>query len=411
MAPMTSVLPPPSATERVAAHPRGLVVVASLGGALAALGPLVVAMAVGVVGWFLTDAGAHGRPSSGLRVGALGWLVGHGSGVDVTGVPVRMVPLAVPLLAAVVCWRLGRRVGELVAGHGPDRRARQDGERDLVVPTAAGVFAATYVLVAVVVAVVASRAGEGVSIAGLLPWCLLLAGGAGGTGIAVGSGRAATWVGQLPEEVRDTCVTVAALVLAWTVVGGVLLAVGLGLRFGEAADVVARTGGGTGAVVLLVGLALLLVPNAVVFAGAYALGPGFALGTGTLVSPTAVVLGPVPLFPLVAAVPAEALPAWAEVVLSPLPFVVSALVVARIHVVRPTARWDVAVARAAAAGVGAAVVLAILAAVAGGPIGPGRMTEVGPFVGDVLVRAVVSLTAGAVVAALAVTAWQRRGDA
>ena len=35
----------------------------------------------GSIGWFLTDAGAHGAPRDGLRVGATGWLMAHGSGV------------------------------------------------------------------------------------------------------------------------------------------------------------------------------------------------------------------------------------------------------------------------------------------------------------------------------------------
>lgn len=410
MVAMTSLLPPQRTVERAAAQPRGLVLVAGAGGALAALGPLVVAMAVGVVGWFLTDAGSHGRPSGGLRVGAIGWLVGHGSGVDVAGVPVSAVPLGVTLVAAVVCWRTGLRVGELVAGHGPDRRAREAGERDLVVATAAGTFTCGYVLVAVLAGVLATGADSGVSLVRVVVVGVLLAGGAGGLGVAVGSGRAPGWAARVPEEVRDTVVAIAALVLAWTAVGALLLTAGLVLRFGEVGDVVDRTGGGTGAAVLLVALAALLVPNAVLFSSSYALGPGFAIGTGTVVSPTAVALGPVPLFPLVAAVPDDRVPAWLQAVLTALPVVVAVLVVARVHVLRPTLRWDVALARGAASGVGAGVVLAVLAALAGGAVGPGRMTQVGPYAGDVLVQAVVTLTAGSVLAAVAVTAWQRRAE-
>ena len=52
---------------------------ATLGGALAAAGPLLVCMAISVVGWYLTDAGGHGTPSGALRVGALGWLAGKRS--------------------------------------------------------------------------------------------------------------------------------------------------------------------------------------------------------------------------------------------------------------------------------------------------------------------------------------------
>ena len=58
------------------------------------------------------------------------------------------------------------------------------------------------------------------------------------------------------------------------------------------------------------------VPNAVAFTGSYLLGPGFAVGAQTLVSPAVVVLGPLPLFPLLAALPANAAPAaWTGLLL------------------------------------------------------------------------------------------------
>ena len=37
---------------------------------------------------FAADAGAHGVPRDGMRIGALAWLMGHGSGVTVQGAPV-----------------------------------------------------------------------------------------------------------------------------------------------------------------------------------------------------------------------------------------------------------------------------------------------------------------------------------
>ena len=55
-----------------------------------------------------------------------------------------------------------------------------------------------------------------------------------------------------------------------------------------------------------------VAPNAVLFGGAYLLGPGFAVGTGTIVSPTVVSLGPMPAFPLLAGLPdAGPTPEWA----------------------------------------------------------------------------------------------------
>ena len=86
---MTSLLPAPRRTrvpagDRTdAAHRRPLVLLAGLAGVGAASATLVVCLAGGVAGWFLTDAGAHGAPRDGLRVGALGWLMAHGSGVHV----------------------------------------------------------------------------------------------------------------------------------------------------------------------------------------------------------------------------------------------------------------------------------------------------------------------------------------
>ena len=88
---MTSLLPArPLATSSRdvvdARHRRPLVLLAVLGGAAAAAGPLLVCLAVGVAGWFLTDAGAHGAPRDGLRAGAYAWLMAHGSGLRVAGI-------------------------------------------------------------------------------------------------------------------------------------------------------------------------------------------------------------------------------------------------------------------------------------------------------------------------------------
>ena len=69
---MTSLLPSPRAraagadetqdTEHHLGHRRPLVPLAFLGGITAAASTLVVFLGLGVVGWFLTDGGAHGAP-------------------------------------------------------------------------------------------------------------------------------------------------------------------------------------------------------------------------------------------------------------------------------------------------------------------------------------------------------------
>ena len=81
--------------------------IAALGGALAALGALVVLLAIGVIGWFASDAGVHGVPRDGMRVGALAWLAGHGSGVTVRAPSRASSRSGVTAIAAWSMWRLG----------------------------------------------------------------------------------------------------------------------------------------------------------------------------------------------------------------------------------------------------------------------------------------------------------------
>src|SRR5690606_2048000 len=166
---------------------RSLPFLATLAGTYAALGTLLAAMGVGVVGWFVTDAGAHGSPRDGLRAGALAWLVSHGSGVTVDGVAITAVPLGLTLLSAWVVWRTGLRLGEELATHGPDAEALADGDRDWTVPVAVGLLATGYVVVTTVAGVLASSGGTNPSLGRATGVALLLTVGLGGTAVAIGS--------------------------------------------------------------------------------------------------------------------------------------------------------------------------------------------------------------------------------
>lgn len=413
---MTSLLPPSTARSSTSvghdlAHRRPLVLVATLGGAAAALGPLLVCLALGVVGWFLTDAGAHGSSGDGLRVGAWAWLLGHGSGIRVEGVPVTAVPLGLTLVSAWTVWRLGLRVGDSVSGHGPDADRIADGERDWTVPVAAGLLAAGYVVVAVVTCVLATDTGSGVATGRVVGWSLLLCLGLGAPAVAVGSGRAAIWAAVVPPVLRLALPACRLVLLGWLAVAAAAFLVALVLDLGTAANVLSQLHTDAGAATLLVLVSLLVVPNAVAFAGSYLLGPGFSVGAGTLVSPTAVVLGPLPMFPLLAALPdAGPPPAWTAY-LAVLPALVAALAVARHHLLVPADGWGEAVARGLAAGVLAGIAFGLLAGLAGGAVGPGRMRDVGPFELDVALHAITAFGVGGLVGALATTWWQRRSAA
>jgi hypothetical protein len=410
---MTSLLPAPRRTaprggRADTAHRRPLVLLAALAGVGTACATLVVCLAGGVVGWFLTDAGVHGAPRDGLRIGALGWLMAHGSGIHVQGTAVTAAPLGLTLVAAVVVWRLGLRLGDSVSGHGPDADAIADGMRDWTVAAATGVFTLGYAAVAIVTHHLAATPATAPSLARTLGWIVLLCGVVGGTAIAIGSGRAAIWTSFLPISVR-AATAAAWRVLAWyAVVSAAVLAVALVVDWDGAVNVMSQLHTSPGAATLLIGLCVLVTPNATLFSGSYLLGPGFAVGTHTLVTPTAIVLGPLPMFPLLAALPdAGPTSGWTAALLV-LPPLVAAIAVYRTLRRYPTSRWDEAALRGAGAGLICAVGFALLAALSGGAVGPGRMADVGPFVLQVLLHGVATFGLGGLVGSLAATASHRR---
>lgn len=387
---------------------RPFALVAAFGGVAAAGSTLLVCMAVAVIGWFLSDAGAHGSPSDALRVGALGWLIGHGSGVMVQGVRITAVPLGLTVMLAWAIWRWAVRVGESVAEHGPDNHGLADGERDWTVPAGTGLFALGYVVTAVVVAAVSGTAATAPSSTRVVLWSLLLCAVVGGSGIAVGSGRAAVWLALLPPLVRSTFAGVRTLLLAWLGASALVFALAFLLDGDTALNIMSQLHLGAGPAVLYVGLMLLAVPNATLFSSSYLLGPGFTVGAHTLVTPTVVTLGPVPMFPLLAALPDDGpTPVWTPYLMALGPLVAIVAVVL-VHRRQPTARWDHGAVRGLAIGVLGAIAVGILAGLAGGAVGPGRMAHVGPLALDTLVHGVAAFGVGGLLAGTAMTWWQRR---
>jgi hypothetical protein len=411
---MTSLLPPPArSSDQVSAdlrHRRPLVVVATLGGIGAAAATLLVCLAVGVIGWFLTDAGAHGAPRDALRAGATGWLMAHGSGVHVQGAAVTMVPLGLTLVVGWALWRVGNRVGDSISGHGPDADRIADGERDWTVPLATGLFTLGYVVTTIVTASVAGTTTTAPDATRATLWAVLLSAAVGGTGIAVGAGRAAITMAWLPPTIRAAASAARFTLIGWLAVSLVALLASLAVDFSTAANVMSQLHTDAGASTLYTLLTASVLPNATLFAGAYLLGPGFTVGTATLVSPGAVVLGPLPMFPLLAALPdAGPTPGWAVwlILLAP---AVAALGAVRAHRRHPTTRWEEGAIRGLAGGVCAGLAFGILAGLAGGAVGPGRMAEVAPYALDAAVRAVLAFGAGGLLAGLAMVWRQRRAQ-
>lgn len=129
-----------------------------------------------------------------------------------------------------------------------------------------------------------------------------------------------------------------------------------------------------GAVLTLGELAFL--PNLVIWAAAWLIGPGFAVGTGSAVSPLATTLGPVPAIPLLGAIPAgETSFGFAGLAVPVIAGFVAGAVTGR------GVRDEPAVTRAVTAlgiGVVGGALLGAFAAASAGSAGPGRLSDVGP---------------------------------
>ena len=390
-----------------ARHRRPLALIATAGGATAAGATLLVCLAVGVIGWFATDAGSHGEPRDGLQVGALGWLTAHGSGIQVRGVTVTVLPLLLTLVCAWAVWRVGQRVGDSVSGHGPDADAIADGERDWTVALALLLFGAGYVAVVAVTAAFAASPETSPSTARASAGALALVLLVGGPAIAAGSGRAAIWTSFVPASARAAGHACVRIVLAHLAVASLALLVALAVDLGTAANVLSQLGLGAGEATMMLLATALVLPNAVLFSGSYLLGPGFVVGSGTLVTPTIVSLGALPMSPLLAALPDNGSGGWTPWLIG-LPPVVAAVATARSQRRYPTRRWDEGALRGCVGGVLAGVVVGVLAMLAGGALGPGRMQLFTPLAFDTLVHAITAFGMGGLLGGLAMTWWQRR---
>jgi hypothetical protein len=370
--------------------------------ALAALGAagttMATCMGLAVIGWFLADAGAHGQTTDALRVGADAWLVGHGAQLTVSGVPLGIVPLTVTALIAMVLHRFGRWAAA----------ASQPVQDDRTVALAATIFTGIYVVIAVVTCVFVTQDSASPSLGRAIIGSLLLSGFAGTLGMASGTGRLRGWVDLVPGWIRSIAYGAFAAFLLLVVASSVLVAAALVAGLNEAATVMSELHLGAGDYVMYALATVAVAPNAVLFGAAYLLGPGFSVGTGTIVSPTVVALGPVPAFPLLAALPGSGpTPEWAVGLLA-VPVVLGAAgAVLAQRAYRVTA-YDSAALRGFGSGFGAALLTTLAIALAGGPMGTGRMADIGAPLGAVVVAAVMAMSLGGLVAGVTTAWWQRR---
>jgi Family of unknown function (DUF6350) len=378
---------------------RELVAAGAVAGCAAAGVGLAVITILAVIGWI---AAPHSGLNLGgvLRTAAVLWLVAHHVTVTVRGAgQIGMLPLGLVALPGALLWRAGRSVV----------RSHQVTELSGAV-TAVLAIALPYGAVATTLAVVSRTRLAEASVPQALAAGLIVAVVASGLGAA----RALTPRGQagglLAARTRSVLTGTAGSLCVLAACGSAATAIALATDVHKFSAVYRLLDPGVVGSGLLLLAQIAYLPNAVLWAVAYMLGPGFAVGAGTVVAPAGSAVGLVPAFPLLAALPSAHTsgPGWLASVMLAVPYVAGAvggLLVAR---AAPTQVLEAAPIRGFCAGLLAGGVLGVATAFAGGPLGDGRMAAVGPSPWQVALVAVMEVGIAAAITAGAANWWHLR---
>lgn len=339
------------------------------------------------------------------------WLLGHGVDVRLTldplaaaalGLPgaeapvlVTIAPLGFALLTALLGVRAGRRTAEI-------------GNRMLGAIVSLATFAALSSLVTFSALHTAARPSlwQGA----LLPTLVFAVGLTIGVRLQADDAgrRFRAWSQSWPQDSRLVAVTAlrggTAAAAAVIAVSAAVTTAAIALAYARIITLYESLHGEVlGGIAITLGQ-LALLPNLVIWTASWLIGPGFAIGTGSLVSPLGTQLGPLPALPVLGALPTGQF-GFGFVGLA-VPLVVGFLtgMVLGQRLPERLGRRQRGLA-GLATGVVGGVLLGLLAWSAAGSAGPGRLAHVGSDPWAVGICAAVEIAAGCVLGMLA----SRRG--
>ena len=352
----------------------------ALAGAEAAIGSWLVVAVVAIAGYVATAAspelGSAGWIEA-ARVGSAIWLLGHGGALALGEVAITLVPIGVSLLA----------VGGVAASM---RRVRPT----TWWPVGAGVL--VYTAFAAGFSALAGTPGS---------WRGVL-----GAPVLAALGCLVAMRGRLPADLVRLLaripVSVRAGVRVGVFAGAALLAVAAAtviaavvIGFSRVMDLHrALVPDGVSSVIIVLAQ-MLLFPTLVLWATGFLTGPGFAVGEGTSFSPTGIETGPLPVVPVLGALPEPDGPAGSVGFVVLLGVAAGALAGLWLRRRHPAPLADTALAVVASV-LTAALAIGVLAALSSGSVGPGRMAQVGPDAVAVGVAVAWQLALGAAITAL-----------
>jgi hypothetical protein len=357
------------------AQPQGqrpLVVTGGIAACAAAASGLAVLTTLTAVGWITAPHVGIGSGLGGvLRTAGLLWLVAHHVGFSVRGAGrIGMLPLGLVFLPGALLAMAGR----WVVRTGGVTRLRHVGYVAIA-------LALPYTLLAGAIAVASRTPVASPSLWQAITESFGLAIVAGGLGAARALAPWSRLASLMPARPRSVIMGMLGCAALLMTAGAAMAGGSLVVHLHQVRQASDALGPGPGGAALLLLAQVAYVPNAIVWAIAYTLGPGFAFGAGTVVAPTGSALGAVPVFPMLAALPVGARPAgpmWLPVLVLAVPYLAGAfggIVTVRIA---PTPLLEAAPLWGFIAGTAAGLLMGLIATFAGGPLGNGRLAAVGP---------------------------------
>ena len=353
---------------------------------------LLLVVAVAMVVW-VAETRSSAPLGDVMRTGAAFWLLGHGARLHLPDGTAALIPLGLSVLFAALASRAGAKVA----------RVRPAAIRKRAVLGSALCVALPYAAATAVIARIASGGGLHVFAAPAALGAFLLSGAAAAIGAARELPRRREEIGSVRAAAAGIAAAGAVLLAVCAFVAAVALVTHLSDAAALAKPERAGAVGGVGLLLLQASLA----PNVMAWTGAYLLGPGFAVGSGTMVSPSRVHLGDVPGLPMLAGLPSGPA-AWPLNVLYVVPVIAG--VVAGVVVLRRLPRVP-RMAPAALIGAAVAASIALLAALAaalsGGGLTSGRLQTIGPSALPVGLWAAVEVGVPASLTVVALTFYRR----
>ncbi|SJM71482.1 putative integral membrane protein [Gulosibacter sp. 10] len=348
-------------------------------------------MLIAVTGWLTTGAFQTTLWEVPLTAATAIWALGLGGGVGFTVEPlafpalgiaepfafvVSVAPLAFAVFIGWMAWRVGNRLSD---------------EDDPWVGAGAStvVFAlASWISVIIAPSYPVRADAGGAVLVGSLLWLALLL-----IGLRVWeylpwrdwAGDRAEWIA---DRLRSGLRLAGGLLAGVCAAASVLLLVGLVAGMGRVVGLMQALQLDAWGVIALGLVQLAYVPTLIVWSASWLLGPGVQLGTGSVAGLGGVEAAPIPVVPLFGIIPETSSPVWWALLAVPVALAAVLALGFRAEAEQQDAQpWWERLLTPALGAVIAGGTLALLAQLARGALGPGRLEAFGPQPGWVLLAA------------------------